>query len=146
MKTTGDKKIDGLLLAARRALRVLPHTDGRPRARRTARNNLLAVLRGLRVLADSQWPAIRTVKRAPTPKTAAGKQRRENRMLRGWVPTDDTKSAIDMRLAGAAVKEVGGRYYVRDWADAIGPNPARLRAAARSKIERDAALAEAALK
>jgi hypothetical protein len=149
-----DQRLAKLLTALRRALRALPETADRPRARRNARNKLLAALRGLRAEADSRWPAIRTGKRRQGPKTSKGKRIREMGAQRraeraGWVPVSEDRATV-LGAAGAKLRVVARgnemTVMVRDWADAIGPNPARLRAARRSKIERDAALAEQALK
>lgn len=95
---------------------------------------------------------------------ANGGERPDHRRgeLGGWneydrLRNEREKRAADLAAAGAAVRKMEAPiastghltsvfWFVRDWADAIGPNPARLRAARRSKIERDAALAEQALK
>lgn len=138
------------------ALRTLDGTEDRLIARRNARRRVWSALRAIRATVDAEYPAY-PARRATCRLTPQGRIARLQRA--GWT---DVSASVAGAFAAAGVRVrrvvvqggVGGtapyvrstRYYVPEWAYAIGPgHPARLRAAKRSAVERRVAIATAAL-
>jgi hypothetical protein len=154
IKPTGDKRLDERLRAVSAALRGLDGTDGRPRARRTARKRVLAALRGLRADVDGRWPAIVSRAGVRRLKTFEGKVGRWT--AKGWRAEADAGRLVAFAAAGVPIRKVQGMNrsgavvsatLVPGWALDIGPtDTARLRAAKRSNVEKHVARAEATLR
>ncbi len=154
IKATGDKRLDERLRALRAALRGLDGTDGRARARRTARKRVLAALRAVRADVDERWPAIVSRAGVRRLKTFAGKVGRLT--AKGWREETDAGVLVQFAAAGVPIRRVHGpdragtictATLVPGWAADIGPtDTARLRAAKRSNVEKRVARAEATLR
>lgn len=122
-----------------RALATLEGTADRPIARRNARKRVLQALRAVRGAVDEQFPAIVSragVKRLD-PETRAKRLKRA-----GWVPVPPNVAAT-FAAAGAPLRDLGegGVYYLPRWAMAVGANRAKLQAARKSLVIRNAAVA-----
>jgi hypothetical protein len=149
---TGIWAFDEYLRQLSAGIRSLDGTDGRARARRTARQRVLKTLRSIRRVLNERAPAI--IERAKTErlKTFGG---REARLIRqGYVrATNDLVAAY--AAAGVPVKRITHKvfdgsqttFYIPAWARAIGPNnPTKLRQAKKSVMLQKAILAEKALR
>lgn len=163
----GDEKLDQRLRVLRAALRGLDGTEGRPRARRTARKRVLAALRAVRAEVDARWPAIVSREGVRRLKTFEGRLARLT--SKGWEVVDDATVIARFAAAGVPIRRVEGvpvgtvraaqrglapaalpvksATLVPGWAIDIGPtDTARLKAAKRSNAEKRIARAEATLR
>lgn len=171
---TNDAQYDDALKQLARALRKTAGTEGRPIARRNARQAALRGLRHVRALLDEKAPAI--VVRSEPRVRKTGEKRVEALEKAGWV-RQGSIAAARFAAAGVPVKHVkwkttaivaGERKYiprkgwVQDqhtrvdrhetilvprWALAIGPdNPTKLRAAKKDPLLRKSVVADQMLR
>lgn len=154
---TGIDAFDEYLRQLSAGIRSLGGTDGRARARGTARKRVLKALRNVRRVMDERAPAI--IERSGGERlTPRGRMQRLVRA--GWVRVDEL--AADFAAAGVPVKRCpvvyrGSVYgesrldetalWVPAWAVAIGvKNTTKLRQAKKSVMLQKAVLAEKALR
>jgi len=149
---TGIWAFDEYLRQLSTGIRSLDGTDGRPRARRTARQRVLRVLRSIRRVLNERAPAIIERKGGERLKTFEGRAARLHR--RGYVAVDERSCAI-FAAAGVPVRRLVHKdassttigLYAPAWAIAIGrDNPTKLRQAKKSVVLQKAILAEKALR
>lgn len=154
---TGDETFDEALRKLTAGIRSLDGTDGRARARGTARKHVLQALRRIRRVLDEQAPAIIERRVGERLKTFEG---REARLLkRGYVHASERDCAI-FAAAGVPIRRLVHKtvhdgktlsttsaLFVPAWAIAIGSaNVTKLRQAKKSIVLQKAILAEKALR
>lgn len=147
---TNDAQYDDALKQLARALRKTAGTEGRPRARRNARQVALAALRRVRGLLDEKAPAI--VNRAGVQRLKTPEGRRMRLIRRGFVPVSNLDAA-DYAAAGIRLAKgpaAGGdmrTMFVPRWAFAIGTeHPSKLRAAKKDPLLRKSVVADQMLR
>ena len=156
IKPTDNLSFDEALRTLTAGIRALRGTDGRARARGTARQRVLRALRRVRAVLDEQYPAIIERASAPRLKTFEGRAARLER--RGYIGVDERRCAI-FAAAGVPIRRVVHKIrhnnaietrtalFAPAWAVAIGhENPTKLRQAKKSVQLQKAALAEQALR
>jgi len=145
---TNDAQYDEALKQLARALRKTAGTEGRPRARRNARQLALKELRHVRALLDEKAPAIVNRAGVQRLKTFEGKEARLKKA--GYAPSNGGLAAF--AAAGVPIRRIVHRgrvpqYYVPRWALAIGPdNPTKLRAAKKDPLLRKSVVADQMLR
>lgn len=154
---TGIYAFDEYLRQLSAGIRSLDGTDGRARARRTARQRVLKVLRSIRRVLNERAPAI--IKRSGGERLKTFEGREARLLKRGYVRAD-AHACAGFAAAGVPVKKLthhtmepgAGAYeqiclYVPAWARAIGiSSPTKLRQAKKSVVLQKAILAEKALR
>jgi len=150
--STNNETFDEYLRQLSAGIRSLTGTDGRARARGTARKRVLKALRNVRRVLDEQAPAIierKSVERLKTYEGRAGRLQRK-----GYIPVHERAAAIFAsagvpirRLVHVDTRGTSIGIYAPAWAVAIGhENVTKLRQAKKSVVIQKAILAEKALR
>lgn len=154
---TGNEAFDEYLRQLSAGIRSLDGTDGRTRARGTARKRVLRVLRSIRRVLDERAPAI--IERSGGERLKTFKAREARLKKHGYVNVSEIYF-VDFAAAGVPVKKIVHRtkqpngavftqtgLFAPRWAVAIGrENPTKLRQAKGNVVIQKAALAEKALR
>ena len=127
-----------------RAVRELERWDGGARGHNARRDAVLAALRAARAAVDAEQPRAR--QRAAKPRRTTVEVRRAMR-ADGWQHVT-TFSAGHHKIRGGTARKAGGLWWVRAWELEVlsETDEDTLRRAKRSRTERDAVLAEIALR
>jgi hypothetical protein len=154
---TGVWAFDEYLRQLSAGIRSLDGTDGRARARGTARKRVLKALRSIRRVMDERAPAIIERKGGERLKTFKA---REARLRKHGYTHVSQDYFVDFAAVGVPVKKIVHRtkqpngtvyeqtgLFAPKWAVAIGrDNPTKLRQAKKSVMLQKAVLAEKALR